>query len=110
MSISAEKLLFDGFGLKGIQVTNSETIEGVLYIDIETDPKKLKCSHCQSRDVIKRGAETREIKEAPMGLRQVILRAKVQRLGCKNCGKVLQEKLPYAAEKKSIPMLWSRHV
>ncbi len=94
------KILEQGYGIKGVDISNVETINGVIAIFIETKKGMLKCSACGSRNVIKRGNSIREFKDVPIGLRPVRLVAKVNRLECKNCGTVKQEKLSYAEKKR----------
>ena len=94
------KILAQGYGITGVDISNVETIDGVIRIHIETKKGMLKCSECGSRNVIKRGNSIREFKDVPIGLRPVRLVAKVNRLECKNCGALKQEKLSYAEKKR----------
>jgi len=99
------KFLEIAYGLKGLQINNVEEKEGVIQIEIETKKGNYKCSECGSRDVIKRGTVDRYFKEVPVGLRPVVLKAKVQRLECKSCGLVRQEELKIADKKKGIHII-----
>lgn len=94
------KLLEHGYGIKGVDITNVDQVDGVLTIHIETKGKLLKCSECGSRNVIKRGNTIREFKDVPIGLKPVRLVAKVNRLECKSCKAIKQESLSYAEKKK----------
>lgn len=93
------KILEQGYGIKGVDIVSVETIEGII-IEIETKASLLKCSECGSRNVIKRGNTVRYFKDVPIGLRPVRLKSKVNRLECKNCGAIKQEKLSYAEKKR----------
>lgn len=97
-------LLYHGFGVKGQKVLKSEYIGGAIIVHIETKEHLLRCGGCGSKDVIKKGTTDRKFRTAPIGLQPVYLLAKVQRLECKKCGAIRQEKLAYAEQKKAIPV------
>jgi transposase len=75
---------------------------GNVYFFTKTKDKLLKCSACGNKDVIKKGSIDRMFRTLPIGLRQVYIVAKVQRLECKSCGAIRQETLKFAQEKKAI--------
>lgn len=95
-------LLYHGFGIKGQEVLKSEYKGGEIIVHIQTKEKNLRCSHCKSKNVIKKGYTERIFRTAPIGLKPVYLKARVQRLECKECGAIRQERLAYAEEKKAI--------
>jgi transposase len=99
------KFLKIAYGLKGLEITNVEEVNGVIQIGIETKKGQYKCSECGSRNVIKKGSVDRYFKEVPVGLRAVVLKAKVQRLECKACGLIRQEELKIADKKKGIRII-----
>ena len=95
-------LLYHGFGIRGQEIMKSEYKGGSIIVHIQTKEKDLRCSKCKSKNVIKKGYSERLFRTSPIGLKPVYLRAKVQRLECKNCGTIRQERLAYAEEKKAI--------
>lgn len=95
-------LLYHGFGIKGQEVLKSEYQGGSIIVSIQTKDKYLKCSACGSKEVIKKGVTERLFRTAPIGLKPVYLKAKIQRLECKECGCIRQENLEYAEQKKAI--------
>lgn len=95
-------LLYHGFGIKGQEVLKSEYQGGKIVVHIQTKEKNLRCSNCKSKNVIKKGYTERLFRTAPIGLKPVYLKARVQRLECKECGVIRQERLSYAEEKKAI--------
>lgn len=97
-------LLYHGFGIKGQEVLKSEYKGGAIYVHIRTKENCLRCGACGSKAVIKKGFTERVFRTAPIGLKPVYLKAKVQRLECKECGTIRQEKLTYAEQKKAIPL------
>ena len=54
--------------------------------------------------MILKGKQFRKFKTLTIGLKPVYLEAEVQRLECKDCGSLKQEKLSYVEEKKAIPV------
>lgn len=96
-------LLHHGFGLTTQEYLKTEYKDGHVYFHIKTKDSKLQCSHCSSFKVIKKGVIHRLFRTVPIGLKPVFLKASVQRLECKVCGKIRQERLLYAEEKKAIP-------
>lgn len=96
-------LLSHGFGLKDQEYLKTEYANGHVYFHIKTNDSKLQCSHCSSFRVVKKGVVKRLFRTVPIGLKPVFLKASVQRLECKDCGLVRQERLRYVDEKKVIP-------
>jgi transposase len=97
-------LLYHGFGIKGQEILKSEYTGGKIIVHIQTKEHLLRCGECGSKNVIKKGITERLFRTAPIGLKPVYLLAKVQRLECKQCGNIRQEKLLYAEQKKAIPV------
>lgn len=96
-----QSFLFHAYGLHDQDYLKTNYEKGCVYFHVKTKDIKLRCSCCQSRNVIKKGSKERVFKAAPVGLKTVFVVGHVQRLECKDCNKVLQEKLSYADEKKS---------
>jgi len=99
-------LLYHGFGLNDQEYLKTEYKEGSVIFHIQTKADKLKCRNCGSHKVIKKGFVTRTFRTIPIGLKPVYLKAKIQRLECKDCGCIRQERIVFADEKKAIPVPW----
>jgi len=97
-------LLYHGFGLIDQEYIKSEYKNGTIIFHIQTKEDKLKCSNCGSVNVIKKDYVERKFRTVPIGLKPVYLHAHIQRLECKDCGVIRQEKIQYADEKKVIPI------
>jgi transposase len=102
--MSSTSFLYHALGLRDQEYIKTEYIGGEVYFHIRTKESKLKCSKCESKEVIKRGSTDRIFRTLPIGFKPLYLVAKVQRLECKSCGLVRQERLTYAEEKKAIPL------
>lgn len=100
----SNSLLSHGFGLVTQEYLKTEYKGGAIIFHIQTKEDKLQCSNCGSFNVIKKGIVTRMFRTVPIGLKPVYLKAKIQRLECKDCGAIRQERIRYAEEKKAIPM------
>ena len=99
-----QSLLYHAFGLKDQDYLKTEYKEGQIIFHIRTKENKLRCSSCGSKNVIRKGKVLRQFKTLNIGLKPVILEAEIHRLECKECGLIRQENLPYADEKKLIPI------
>jgi transposase len=99
-----QSLLYHAFGLKDQEYLKTEYKESAILFHIRTKQNKLRCSSCRSANVIRKGKLIRKFKTLNIGLKMVILQAEVHRLECKDCGVIRQEVLPYADEKKLIPI------
>ena len=90
-------ILYRAFGFRQYQCPRTTTADGVVTLHLRQDPEHDRCSHCQSPDVIRHGAEERTIRTVPIGGQPVQLRLPVPRLGCRNCGLVRQAAIRFAA-------------
>jgi len=97
-------LLYHGFGLVDQEYLKTEYKNGNVIFYIQTKADKLRCSMCGSRHVIKKGIIERLFRTVPIGLKVVYLNGKIQRLECKDCGVIRQERIRYAEEKKATPV------
>ena len=98
--MAIQSLLYHGFGLKGIEYLRTEYEGGDIIFHIRTKADKLCCSSCGSSNVMRKGKINRKLKTVGIGLKPVYLQVEVQRLLCKDCKVVRQEKLRFADEKK----------
>jgi transposase len=89
-------LLYRAFGLRQYQCQRTSTEDGVLTLHLVQDPQHDRCSHCQSANVIRHGAEVRTIRTVPIGRKPVQLRLPVPRLGCRACGRIRQAAIRFA--------------
>ena len=89
-------LLYRAFGFRQYQCLRTTTDNGILTLHLKQDPQHDRCSHCQSPDVIRHGAEERSIRTVPIGGKPVELRLPVPRLGCPKCGCVRQAAIFFA--------------
>jgi transposase len=100
-----QSLLYHGFGLKDVDYLKTEYVDGEIIFHIKTKESKLCCSNCGSANVVRKGTLSRKFKTVAIGLKPVFLQMEVQRLQCKDCHVVRQEKLHFADEKKVTPIV-----
>jgi transposase len=98
-------LLYHAFGMTTQKYLRTEFKSGTVVFYTQTKPDKLRCSHCGSKQVIKRGSKIRDFRTVPIGLKPVLIRAMIQRLTCQDCGLTRQEKITFADEKKVTPIV-----
>lgn len=89
-------LLYRAFGFRDYQVVQTSTADGLLTFHLRQDPRHDRCSHCQSANVIRHGAEERTFRTVPLGGKPVELHLPVPRLGCRDCGVIRQAAIGFA--------------
>ena len=93
--------LYHAFGVREQECTRVRYEDNGIILEIQTRAEKLCCPCCKSRHVIRSGCSIRTIRSIPIGHKQVKLRMKVQRVGCKDCGAVRQECLHFVTGKRT---------
>ncbi len=83
-------LLYHGFGIRGYHYVRTIYELGCVFFNIVQDRFSLRCPHCKSKNVIKRGTKTRTLRTVPIGCKAVFINVPVQRVECRNCGSVSQ--------------------
>jgi transposase len=76
---------------------------------IEQPRERLRCSHCGSDAVWSQGGVERTFRTVPIGAKPVLLRFKVPRVMCFDCGKVRQVKVGFAEPKKHYTRAFERY-
>ncbi len=84
------------FGFRQYQCLRTTNTHGLVSLHLLQAPKHDRCSHCQSANVIRHGAEERVFRTVPIGGKPVELRLPVPRLGCRDCGLVRQAAICFA--------------
>jgi len=92
--------LYHAYNLKGVKYKSTEYISNKIILNAEMTDVLAKCRKCGSFNVIYRGAKIRRLRLPPSGRKRMLLRLKVHRLGCKDCGSVLWPHLPFAPGKQ----------
>ena len=100
----SSSLLYHCFGLYDQEYIKTEYHSGCTFFHIRTKWDKLQCSECNSFKVIKKGTIQRTFRTVPIGLKPTYLIAQIQRLKCKECGALKQERIRFADKKKAIPV------
>ncbi len=55
----SQSQLYRLFGIHGYSVNKIEVEDQVLYLYVEPQPHRICCSHCKSKNVIRRGSSER---------------------------------------------------
>jgi transposase len=103
-------LIYHAWGLVGYHYLKTEYVNGAIIISIQKNPGKLCCPDCDSFNIIRRGTVTRLIKTTPIGKKLVFLRIIIQRLECRHCHCIKQEKLMAAESKKTYSKVLARYI
>ena len=103
-------LMYHALGVRGMCYTCTEYKKSSIYIGIRTPRQTLCCPNCRSRNVTKYGTLLRDIRAVPIGRKRIYLRVQVQRVHCKGCGQIAQEKLHFTTGKRSYTKQFARYV
>jgi transposase len=103
-------LLYHAFGLVGYHYVNQSFKGGQVAFRIEQPRERHRCSACGSAEVWDQGGVEREFHAVPIGSKPVVLKLKVPRVMCFECGKVRQVKLGFADPKKRYTRAFERYV
>lgn len=103
-------ILYHTFGVREYWHVATEYREGETVFHLEKAPEKQWCSECQSREVIKKGAESRLLRTLPVGSRRVWLHLHLHRLQCRSCGALKLEPLLIADAKCHYTRALARYV
>lgn len=108
MSIS---LIYHAFGIKAkYEYIKQDFKNGVVYFTIERPLYECKCANCGSFKVRSRGQKVRTFRNVPIGTKATYIKLRLKRLECLECGKILQEEIPFASKQKSYTKTFQRYV
>ena len=93
--------LYQAFGVLEQECTRVRYEDKSIILEIQTRKDKLVCPQCKSRHVKRAGVHIRRIRNVPIGGKQVIMHVKVQRVECKDCGSIRNERLHFVRGKRS---------
>ena len=92
--------MYHALGIREQECTRVRYEGGKIIFEIKTKENKLYCAKCRSHHVIKSGSTTRRFRSVPIGSRPVVLEMRVQRLECKECGAIQQERIHFVRGKE----------
>ena len=102
--------MYHAFGIREQECTRTRYEGGKIVLEIRTREDELYCAKCGSRHVIKSGSTLRHLRCVPVGSRPTMLEMTVQRLECKDCGAIQQEKIHFVRGKERYTYRMRRYV
>jgi len=102
-------LLYHAFGLRGYHYVRQQFKEGRVTFDIEQPRERLRCPQCRSAEVWTQGGSERTFRAVPIGGKPVLVRFKVPRVLCFECGGTRQVKLSFADPMKRYTRAFERY-
>ena len=105
----SSSLLYRAFGFRAYQVVQTSRHDGAITFHLRQEQRHDRCSHCQSANVIRHGAEERTFRTVPIGGKPVELRLPVPRLGCRDCGTIRQAAVGFAAPYRRFTHAFERY-
>lgn len=103
-------LLYHAFGVYGYVYQRTEYAGGEICFTVKQPVSELKCSVCESKQVVRRGGRERRFRGLPIGKRAVWIELKVPRLECKVCGAVRQAEVSFAPGQHSYTKRLARYI
>lgn len=96
-------LLYHAFGCRDYSYKSTKYENGAVVFGVEPKKKLLRCGHCGSREIIRKGKRHRRIQSMPIGRRRVWLDVTIPRLQCKACSKLSEVFPPLPNATEAIP-------
>jgi len=93
-------LLYHVLNIVGYRYRSTEYVGKEVIFTVEQDPSTLRCSHCGSRKVTKRGSNWRRFRAPIFAFKRIVIRLPVQRVECHACNVVRQVKVGFAEENR----------
>ena len=104
-------LIYHLFGIRAkYKYIRHEYKKGAIYFTIERPLDACRCVHCGSKRIRSRGKKERILRNVPVGRKRTYIKVRLKRLECLECGKILQEEIPFADRKKSYTRAFARYV
>lgn len=108
--MSTRSELYHCFGLGVVEVLGTSFVGGATIFRCRHPEDRICCAACQSTDVILRGTTVRRFRLVPIGSRPVWLEFIIQRVKCRCCGALRQERLSFAAPYRRYTKAFARYV
>jgi hypothetical protein len=91
-------LFYQVFQTSGQECIKTEYKNGAITYYIQTKDDRLQCAYCNSFNISKKGNFSRFFKVDLMESKPIFIKAVIQRLVCRDCGLIRQEKVCYGDE------------
>ena len=93
-------LLYSVLNIRNCKYKSYKLVNNTHTFTAEFKKSAIRCSHCKSKNIIKKGVVKRTFRTTPIGNKQTFLTVNVQRVSCRDCKKIRLIKLGFAASKK----------
>ena len=94
-------MLYHVWRIRGYKVAHCERVESErIVVTITATRQALRCPRCGTKDVIRKGVNTRLLRGVPVGRTQVHFAAHIPRVHCGRCGLTRQVRISFAEEKR----------
>jgi transposase len=108
--MSTRSELYHCFGLGTVELLRTDFVGGTTVFHCRHERKRLLCACCHGGRVIRRRTVSRRFRLVPVGCHPTWLEFDIQRLECRDCGTVRQERLTFASPRKRYTRAFARYV
>ena len=105
----SKSLLYHGFGIRGYCYRRFVFKGGAVICQMQQPRESLRCPHCGSADVVRRGGVRRRWRHVPIGFKPVFLEMEIARVHCRDCRKIRQVKVRFADGKHRYTRTFARY-
>ena len=106
----SSQLLYQVFRVQGYRLTKLETEQHRVFLHVEPQEHRVRCSACRSRNVLRRGQSVRWFRNLPVGSELTWVIATLPRVECRDCGLVRQIDSGLAEPKRTYTLAFERYV
>jgi transposase len=103
-------LLYHGFGVVGYRYVRTDYQAGGIILTIKRQEFSVRCSVCNSKDVIRHGSLPRWFCSLPIGRKSTYIKTDIPRIECRECNTIRQADIGFADPRYTYTRALGRYV
>jgi transposase len=103
-------LLYHGFGVVGYRYVRTNYQAGSIILTIKRQEFSVRCSVCNSKDVIRHGSLPRWFCSLPIGRKSTYIKTDIPRIECRECNTIRQADIGFADPRYTYTRALGRYV
>lgn len=102
--------LYHAYGLQKLECNRTDYKGNQIILHVHHRDREFVCPKCGKRHIVKNGYRTRSFLGLPIGRKQSIIKMKVQRYICRDCGHDWQEHITFTTGNRSYTHRFAKYV